>query len=202
MCTPLTPKNDVQDQRVRSTTMTTTQSIIDSIDARVRDLKKQIDTLTSARAALTAGGSHAVTRPRRITARAASSTNGHKTDGAVTSQARSVSRRPTERSRPVRKSSPRPAKRARRLKGRADEAVTGERLELLLSENGDMTTSALQERASGNRGQLLTLLRQLEATGRIRRTGQRRSMRWHAITDEERIEKRAAELAALSKKSG
>jgi hypothetical protein len=75
--------------------MATAQSIIDSIDARVRDLNKQIDTLTTARAALSAGDSHAVTRPRRITTSASRSTSGHKTDGAVTSQARSVSRRPS-----------------------------------------------------------------------------------------------------------
>jgi len=64
-----------------------------------------------------------------------------------------------------------------------------------------MTTSALAERAGVSRGQILSLLRELEATGRIRRTGQRRSTRWHAITDEERIQKRTAELSALSKKT-
>jgi sugar-specific transcriptional regulator TrmB len=64
-----------------------------------------------------------------------------------------------------------------------------------------MTTSALAERAGVSRGQILSLLREPEATGRIRRTGQRRSTRWHAITDEERIQKRTAELSALSKKT-
>jgi hypothetical protein len=62
-----------------------------------------------------------------------------------------------------------------------------------------MTTSALAERANANRDQILTALRELEAAGRVRRSGQRRSTRWHAITDEERIQKRAAELAARGK---
>jgi hypothetical protein len=195
-----TRKDDVPIGRVRSTTMTTTQAIIDSIDARVLDLNKQIDTLTTARAALTARDSQAVKRPRRSTTIAAASINGRKMDSAV--KGRSVSRRPTERSRPARKSSAGVAKPTRRRKARAAEAVTGERLELLLSENGGMTTSTLAERSGATRGQILTLLRELEAADRIRRTGQRRSTRWHSITDEERIEKRAAELAALSKKSG
>jgi predicted transcriptional regulator len=79
------------------------------------------------------------------------------------------------------------------------EVTPAAQLERLLSENGGMTTAALAERANGNRDQILTVLRELEAAGRIRRTGQRRSTRWHAITDEERIRKRAAELAARSK---
>ena len=186
---------------VRSTSMNTTQAIIDSIDDRVRALNEQIGTLTTARAALTCGDPRAIKRPRRNTTRAAASTDGPETDSRVEPQARPVSKRPSERSRQARKTSPGLAKPIRRRKGRADEAVTAERLELLLSDNGGMTTSALAERAGGSRDQILTLLRQLEATERIRRTGQRRSTRWHAITDEERIQKRAAELAALSKKN-
>ncbi len=74
------------------------------------------------------------------------------------------------------------------------------RLELLLSENGGLTTSVLAERTNGDRDQVLNLLRELEAAGRIRRTGQRRSTRWHAVTDEDRIRERAADLAARSKR--
>ena len=75
------------------------------------------------------------------------------------------------------------------------------RLELLLSEDGGLTTSAIAERTNGNRDQVLTLLRELESAGRIRRTGQRRATRWHAITDEDRIRERAAELAARRKRT-
>lgn len=75
------------------------------------------------------------------------------------------------------------------------------RLEALLSENGGLTTSALAEQTNGNRDQVLTLLRELETAGRIRRTGQRRSTRWHAITDDDRIRERAADLAARRKRA-
>ena len=91
------------------------------------------------------------------------------------------------------------ARRARRST-RAVEVVPAGRLELLLSENGGLTTSALAQRTNGDRDQVLTLLRELETAGRIRRSGQRRSTRWHAITDEDRIRERAAELAARSRR--
>ena len=81
------------------------------------------------------------------------------------------------------------------------EVVPAGRLEALLSENGGLTTAALAERTNGNRDQVLTLLRELETAGRIRRTGQRRSTRWHAITDEDRIRERAADLAARRKRA-
>ena len=81
------------------------------------------------------------------------------------------------------------------------EVVPAGRLEALLSENGGLTTAALAEQTNGNRDQVLTLLRELETAGRIRRTGQRRSTRWHAITDEDRIRERAADLAARRKRA-
>ena len=84
----------------------------------------------------------------------------------------------------------------RRARGAAaTDAVPAGRLELLLSENGGLTTTVLAERTNRDRDQVLTLLRELEAAGRVRRSGQRRSTRWHAITDEDRIQARAAELA-------
>jgi hypothetical protein len=43
---------------------------------------------------------------------------------------------------------------------------------------------------------VLLLLRELEQARRVRRTGQRRATRWHAITDEDRIRERAAEVAS------
>jgi hypothetical protein len=90
--------------------------------------------------------------------------------------------------------------RAKRRSARAVEVVPAGRLEGLLSEDGGLTTSTLAERTNGDRDQVLTLLRELEAAGRIRRSGQRRSTRWHAVTDEDRIRERAAELAARSRR--
>ncbi len=95
---------------------------------------------------------------------------------------------------------PRVSQRKRRPKRvRAVEVVPAGKLELLLSESDGITTSELAEKANGDRAQVLILLRELETAGRIRRTGERRSTRWHVITDEERIQVRAAELAARSK---
>jgi hypothetical protein len=101
---------------------------------------------------------------------------------------------------PVRRRSTARRARSGRRSSRAAEVVPAGRLESLLSENGGLTTSALAERTHGDRDQVLTLLRELEAAGRIRRSGQRRSTRWHAITDNDRIRERAAELAARSRR--
>ena len=149
--------------------MKTIQQIVDSIDGRLRELNREIETLGAARSALGNGGES----------------------------------RPTPRARPAAPTANRkPARRKPRAKAtRSAEVVPAGRLELLLSENGGLTTSALAERANGNRDQVLTLLRELESAGRIRRTGQRRGTRWHAITDEDRIRERAAELASRRKKT-
>jgi hypothetical protein len=77
--------------------------------------------------------------------------------------------------------------------------VPAGKLEVLLAGTEGMTTTALAELANGARDQVLTLLRELEAGGQVRRSGQRRSTRWHVITDDDRIAERAAELAARSR---
>lgn len=91
------------------------------------------------------------------------------------------------------------SRRRRARSAQAREVVPAGKLELLLSNSGDSTTTALAERANAERGQVLTLLQELEAAGRVRRMGQRRGTRWRLITDEDRIEQRAAELAARSR---
>ncbi len=77
--------------------------------------------------------------------------------------------------------------------------MPAEKLEVLLAESAGLTTSALAQQAGADRDQVLTLLQEMEASGRIRRQGERRATRWHAITDEERIRERAAELEAQRK---
>ncbi len=152
--------------------MRTTEAIVDSIESRLRELNQEIETLTAARTAL-------------------DGTEGR----AATSAETAAPARQARQARPARR-------RARSAKAaRAVEVVPAGRLEGLLSENGGLTTSALAERTNGDRDQVLTLLRELEAAGRIRRSGQRRSTRWHAITDEDRIRERAAELAARSRRA-
>lgn len=154
---------------MRSITRMTTQAILDSIENRLRELNQEIETLTAARFAL------------------------DKVEATPARASRSSAAGPAAR----RSSARRTGGAKRRAKTAAGtEIVPAGRLELLLSENGGLTTAALAERTNGNRDQVLALLRELESAGRIRRTGQRRSTRWHAITDEDRIRERAAELEA------
>jgi hypothetical protein len=88
----------------------------------------------------------------------------------------------------------------RRRRKRARTAPpTGDALEQLLSSTDGLTTAALAEQADAGSDVVLATLKQLEASGRVRRTGQRRSTRWHLITDEDRIAARAAELQAQSR---
>jgi hypothetical protein len=84
---------------------------------------------------------------------------------------------------------------------RSGEAVSAVKLEGLLTEHSGITSTALAELADGRRDQVLTVLRELETAGRARRTGQRRGTRWHAVTDEDRISARVAELEKQSKRA-
>jgi hypothetical protein len=73
-------------------------------------------------------------------------------------------------------------------------------LQELLAEHDGLTTTAIAEQAGLRRDQTLALLKELEDRSEVRRSGQRRGVRWHAITDEDRIQARAAELAARRKR--
>jgi hypothetical protein len=153
--------------------MRTTQDIVESIEIRLRELNQEIETLHAARTALDGA-------QEPVAERAA----------PVRADVRAEAKRPaTRRARP------------RRRAVRAADVVPAGSLEALLSENGGLTTSELAVRSNGDRDQVLTLLRELETAGRIRRSGQRRSTRWHAITDEDRIRERAAELASRRRRS-
>jgi hypothetical protein len=67
----------------------------------------------------------------------------------------------------------------------------------LAAAGGGLSASAVAEQASADYQATLRALRELEASGRVRRDGTRRSTRWRVITDEERIAARAAELERL-----
>jgi hypothetical protein len=84
---------------------------------------------------------------------------------------------------------------------RETEVVLAGKLEGMLAKHSGITSTELAKLANGGRDQVLSLLRELEAAGRARRTGQRRGTRWHAITDEDRISARAAELEKQSKRA-
>jgi hypothetical protein len=82
----------------------------------------------------------------------------------------------------------------RRSRRRPADVVPAGKLQALLIGGGGMSTGDLVDQTGGDRQQVLTLLRELEAAGQVRRTGERRGTRWHAITDEDRIAARVAEL--------
>jgi FaeA-like protein len=180
--------------------MRTTQEIVDAIDGRLRELNEEIETLDAARSALDAreirpAGKSSVGAPdrRRSTPRASSVRPAPPQSGREASAETPGDSAPRRPARTQRTSRPRPS--------RALKPIPAERLESLLSEYGGLTTSALAEQTSVSRGQVLSLLRKLEAAGRIRRTGQRRGTRWHAFSDEDRIRERAAELESRRRRA-
>jgi hypothetical protein len=188
-------------ERVRSIrSMRTTEEIVESIDNRLRELNEEIKTLDAARVALDAREDRASRRPPARAAKRDRPRSGASSGTKASAQSRRVPsaeasvpspRGSRERARPT----------SRTGRSRAPKAVPADRLESLLSGNGGLTTSALAEQTGENRDRVLGLLRELETAGRVRRVGQRRGTRWHAITDEDRIRERAAELEALQKRS-
>jgi len=172
---------------------------VESIDNRLRELNDEIQTLNAARAALNEDEIRpARRRPTRAAAshKSASSTSApantsgpsrHEASAEVSGESALGSRR-------------QPRRAPRRRATRTPAAISADRLESLLSDNGGLTTTALAEKTGGNRDQILNLLRELETAGRVRRTGQRRATRWHTITDEDRIRERAAELEATRRR--
>jgi type II secretory pathway component PulF len=75
-------------------------------------------------------------------------------------------------------------------------------LRVLLEADVGLSTAELARQSNAETAKVLPLLREMEAAGSVRRTGQRRGTRWHAVgSEEEWIAQRAAELAARSRKS-
>ena len=183
--------------------MTVIEDIIESVENRLCELNDEIGALTAARDTLDGRGSRAPTRRRRGAATGQTRTGSSNDasgagplDGAVEPAGPPSTAVPSRPHSKVRE----PARRSARANaGRSVEVVRAGKLELLLSDTGGLATSELADRVDADRDRVLSLLRELEMAGRVRRTGQRRSTRWHTITDEERIQARAAELAARSK---
>jgi hypothetical protein len=188
---------------------TTTEELIASIEKRLHDLNEEIGALSAARTALDGHAAESLS-PRGRTASVKATASRSKSTSAtpsptagtappVEAAVESAGPPPTVASSAPPGAPRRRARRRPRAKAARREVVPAGKLELLLAETDGLTTSVLAERANGDRDQVLTLLRELEQTGRVRRTGQRRSTRWHVISDEERIQQRAAELAAQSR---
>lgn len=151
--------------------------IYESIEARLAELRHEISTLEAARAALDGDGAGAGAGAHGPSAPASK----------VPVNAAAPSRKPRSRGRRSAKSA------------KAVEVLLAGKLETMLSEAEDgLSATAISKRANAAYVQVLDLLRALESTGQVRRTGSRRTSLWRLITDEERIAERAAELERLS----
>ena len=144
--------------------MPDSQEIIIAIDKRLTEARKEIASLEAALTAFRQQG-------RKPSAAAPARMSA--TEGAARSRSRGARRG-------------KPAKRP--------EVVPAGKLKVLLSDGRGMSTTELTEMTGGDRTQILSLLRELEAQGEVRRTGERRNTLWHAVTDEDRIAARVAEL--------
>jgi hypothetical protein len=75
--------------------------------------------------------------------------------------------------------------------------MTPDQLERWLADvTSGLSAGAIAERAGVGYSRVLALLREVEASGKVRRTGTRRSTLWLGITDEDRIARRALSSSA------
>jgi hypothetical protein len=182
-------------------------TLLASLDARLDELATEISTLEYGRAALRtptpatppaaiADTGAARKRPRRLTPQTKTPAPGPTTPAADPIPERAAaasngasSEAPRPRRRTVAKATP---------TKRSGASLTAEQLERSLADvTSGLSAGAIAERAGVGYSRVLVLLRELEASGKVRRTGTRRSTRWLAITDEDRIAQRAAELQRL-----
>ena len=71
----------------------------------------------------------------------------------------------------------------------------GKILQLLTGPDGQ-TTSTLAKTTGGDQGQILELLKEAEADDKVKRSGERRSTRWHLATGQSKLAGRVAERQA------
>jgi hypothetical protein len=76
------------------------------------------------------------------------------------------------------------------------EVVPLPKLIALLADSEGLSTRELAAHSGGSSAQILSLLKEQETVGNVRRSGARAATRWHLVTDEDRIAARAAELTA------
>jgi hypothetical protein len=76
------------------------------------------------------------------------------------------------------------------------DAVPLPKLIALLTDSEGLSTRELVASSGGSSAQILSLLKEREAAGDVRRSGTRATTRWHLVTDEDRIAARFAELTA------
>jgi hypothetical protein len=200
-------KKQVSDSFRTLTYMSYIPTLLASLDARLGELAAEISTLEGGRAALrpptpatpptaTADNGAARKRPRRLTPQTktrapepTAAAGDPKPELAAAAVKGASSEAPKPRRRAAAKATP---------KKRPVASLTAEQLERLLADvTPGLSAGAIAERAGVGYSRVLALLRQLEASGKVRRTGTRRSTLWLGITDEDRIAQRTAELQGL-----
>jgi hypothetical protein len=205
--TRLIPNAERRPDRCRTlNSMSYIPTLVASLDARLDELAVEISTLadalaalltTSARPAATAAQNGAARKRSRRQARPTTAPAAKPTSPATdptpalatATRSASTSEAATPRRRTV----------AKAPKKRAVGSLSTAELERLLAEStSGLSARAIAERAGAGYGRVLSLLRELEVAGTVRRTGTRRSTLWLLITDEERIAQRAAELERLA----
>jgi hypothetical protein len=195
--------------------MPSLSEIVESLDARLTEAHSEISSLTAARAALRDNGTP--TRRRSTSAgdkRAAPSRSNRSAQTTAPSgitpipDTETTDREPTTPSPrpagttqtatagvPARKPLTRDRVSGQRAAKKRAEALPAGKLVTMLSESADgLSVSAIVTQANARDAQVRSLLRELEASGGVHRTGIGRGTRWMIVTDEDRIAKRAAEL--------
>jgi hypothetical protein len=181
--------------------------LLASLDTRLDELATEISTLEDARAALrtrtlaapaTAAADNGAkrTRPRRPapqTKKPAPEPGPPATDPKPELAVTAVTGSNSDASKPRRRASATPTPRKRVV-----SSLSAEQLERLLADAGSgLSAGAIAEQAGVGYSRVLAQLRECEASGKVRRTGSRRSTLWLLITDEDRIAQRTAELERL-----
>jgi hypothetical protein len=195
--------------------MTDIEQIRASIERRLADLAEEVASLTAARAALieqaAAAANGAAPTPPAASPATPRARRGRKAPAAPapTAPARSPRARTTPgRTAPARPAAARPAAArpaparpapARRGPGGARKPaapLSRQQAESILRETGGLSAAALARRAGTNVAGVKDALDALAASGLAQSSGAGRGSVWRLLTDEERIQARAAELEA------
>ena len=186
--------------------MSQIDQLVESIDARIVEVKNEIAALHAARAALR--NETATSKPpadsvketppsrRRRTQKATSNVANAETPASAGADldAAETASKPT--------GPPKPRSRQPAASEKSVEVLLAGKLEAMLRESQDgLSAITISKRSNASYKQVLDLLRELEQTGQLRRSGSRRTSLWRLITDEERIAERAAELERVSKRT-
>jgi hypothetical protein len=157
------------------------------------------ETASNKRAALTVTTTKAPPSRRAQTRKPASNGAGAESPTGAGDGAVRDARAETPSTRTAAAKPRRTARRTSASPRRSVEVLLAGKLEAMLGgSEGGLSAVTVSKRANASYRQVLTLLRELEQAGRVRRSGTSRASRWRPVTDEERIAERAAELERLS----